>query len=129
MTQLDVYICLYGANALFWLLKVAGALPITQYTAMKTHFNVNFLEDSTETLRAVAHPIRIAIIDLLYNHGQMTVTDIYQQLSIEQAIASHHLRILKGKDVVTAERDGKNSLYSLTREEFYEIIKTLKKVI
>lgn len=96
---------------------------------MKTHFNVNFLEDSTETLRAVAHPIRIAIIDLLYNHGQMTVTDIYQQLSIEQAIASHHLRILKGKDVVTAERDGKNSLYSLTREEFYEIIKTLKKVI
>jgi ArsR family transcriptional regulator len=96
---------------------------------MKTHFNVNFLEDSTETLRAIAHPIRIAIIDLLYNNGQMTVTDIYQHLNIEQAIASHHLRILKGKDVVTAERDGKNSLYSLTKAEFYEIIKTLKKVI
>jgi ArsR family transcriptional regulator len=100
-----------------------------QFTAMKTHFNVNFLEDSTETLRAIAHPIRIAIIDLLYNNGQMTVTDIYQQLHIEQAIASHHLRILKSKDVVAAERDGKNSLYSLTRPEFYEIIKTLKKVI
>ena len=54
---------------------------------MKTHFNANFLENSTETLRAVAHPIRIAIIDLLYNNGQMTVTSIYEQLQIEQAIA------------------------------------------
>lgn len=96
---------------------------------MKTHFNQNFLEDSTETLRAIAHPIRIAIIDLLYTNGQMTVTDIYQSLHIEQAIASHHLRILKSKNVVNAERDGKNSLYSLTKDEYYEVIKTLKKVI
>jgi DNA-binding transcriptional ArsR family regulator len=96
---------------------------------MKTHFNQSFLEDSTETLRAIAHPIRIAIIDLLYTNGQMTVTDIYQNLNIEQAVASHHLRILKGKNVVNAERDGKNSLYALTKEEYYEVIKTLKKVI
>ncbi len=96
---------------------------------MKTHFNADFLEDSTETLRAIAHPIRIAIIDLLFNNGQMTVTDIYSHLKIEQAIASHHLRILKNKDVVTVERDGKNSLYSLTKEDYYEIIKTLIKVI
>ncbi len=96
---------------------------------MKTHFNANFLENSTETLRAIAHPIRIAIIDLLYNNGEMTVTSIYEQLKIEQAIASHHLRILKSKDVVNVERDGKNSLYSLSKEEYYEIIKTLIKVI
>jgi len=96
---------------------------------MKTHFNQSFLEDSTETLRAIAHPIRIAIIDLLFTNGQMTVTDIYRNLHIEQAIASHHLRILKGKNVVNAERHGKNSLYSLTKEEYYEMIKTLKKVI
>ncbi len=125
-----MYIFVYMAQTPYFAFsRFAEPCTATQYTAMKTHFNVNFLEDSTETLRAVAHPIRIAIIDLLYNNGQMTVTDIYQQLNIEQAIASHHLRILKGKDVVTAERDGKNSLYSLTREEFYEIIKTLKKVI
>jgi DNA-binding transcriptional ArsR family regulator len=96
---------------------------------MKTHFNADFLEDSTETLRAIAHPIRIAIIDLLFNNGQMTVTDIYTQLKIEQAIASHHLRILKSRDVVDVERDGKNSLYSLRKEDYYEFIKTLIKVI
>lgn len=96
---------------------------------MKTHFNNTFLEDSTETLRAIAHPIRIAIIDLLFNNGEMTVTDIYKQLKIEQAIASHHLRILKNKNVVAVQRDGKNSLYSLAKDDFYEFIKTLIKVI
>lgn len=96
---------------------------------MKTHFNKDFLEDSTETLRAIAHPIRIAIVDLLFHNGEMTVTDIYQKLNIEQAIASHHLRILKNKNVVKVERDGKNSLYSLTDPDFYEIVKTLTKVI
>jgi len=96
---------------------------------MKTHFNPTFLENATETLRAIAHPIRIAIVDLLHRNGQMTVTDIYSKLDIEQAIASHHLRILKAKDVVTVERDGKNSRYSLTQEDYYEIVETLTKVL
>ncbi|HMQ47588.1 MAG TPA: metalloregulator ArsR/SmtB family transcription factor [Saprospiraceae bacterium] len=96
---------------------------------MKTHLNETFLEDSAETLRAIAHPIRLAIMDLLFNNGEMTVTDIYVHLKIEQAIASHHLRILKNRKVVSVERDGKNSLYSLSNLEFYEIIKTLIKVI
>lgn len=96
---------------------------------MKTHFSASFLEESTETLRAIAHPIRLAMVDLLFNNGKMTVTDIYNQLKIEQAIASHHLRILKNKNVVVVERDGKNSLYSLAKIEYYEIIKTMKKVI
>ena len=76
-------------------------------SVMKTHFNKEFLKDSTETLRAIAHPIRIAIVDLLYHNGQMTVTDIYEKLNIEQAIASHHLRILKNKkvDCKIKERD------------------------
>lgn len=96
---------------------------------MKTHFNIEFLENSTETLRAIAHPIRIAIIDMLHKRKQMTVTEIFEQLDIEQAIASHHLRILKTRDVVDVKRDGKNSIYYLTSVEYYTIIETLTKVM
>lgn len=96
---------------------------------MKTHFHPDFLEDSTETLRAIAHPIRIAMIDLLFSNGKMTVTEIYQHLKIEQAIASHHLRILKSRNVVDLDRDGKNSLYYLANQEYYDILKTLTKVV
>lgn len=96
---------------------------------MNTHFNPEFLEDSTETLRAIAHPIRIAIIDLLHANGKMNVTDIYKKLKIAQAIASHHLRILKNKKVLIVEREGKKSLYSLAKIDYYDIIKTLEKVL
>lgn len=96
---------------------------------MKTHFNTDFLEESTETLRAIAHPIRIAIIDLLFSNGKMSVTEVYQHLKIEQAIASHHLRILKSRNIVDLDRDGKNSLYYLTNQDYYDILKTLTKVI
>ena len=104
-------------------------MSLKAFKSMKTSFNSQFLENSTETLRAIAHPIRIAMIDLLYNNGESTVTDIYRQLKIEQAIASHHLRILKDKRVVSVKRSGKNSFYSLTSDDFHEIIQTLTKVI
>ena len=96
---------------------------------MKTHFSLDFLETSTETLRAIAHPIRIAIVDMLHKKKQMTVTEIFEQLGIEQAIASHHLRILKNQDIVDVKRDGKNSIYSLSDDEYYIIVEVLTKVV
>ncbi|NJN34776.1 MAG: metalloregulator ArsR/SmtB family transcription factor [Saprospiraceae bacterium] len=95
---------------------------------MRTHFNNAFLEDSTETLRAIAHPIRIAMIDILFKKKEMNVTDIFEYLEIDQAVASHHLRILKNQNVVNVRRDGKNSFYSLTDEDFHTIITVLTTV-
>lgn len=96
---------------------------------MKTHFDFKFLENATETLRAIAHPTRIAILDLLAKNDILTVTEIYEHLQIEQAVASHHLRILKGKNVVKLERSGKNTLYSLTNTDFFQIVEVLIKTI
>ena len=96
---------------------------------MNSEYDLSFLENATETLRAIAHPARIAIIELLYQQDQMTVTQIYEKLKIEQAVASHHLRILKGKQVVTVQRSGKNSYYALAHEGFYQIISILTATI
>ena len=59
----------------------------------------------------------------------MNVTEIYEQLGIEQAVASHHLRILKDRGVVQVRRDGKNSNYSLTSEEYFKILEVLDQVV
>lgn len=96
---------------------------------MKTHFNINFLETATETLRAIAHPIRIAIIDMLYKNETLSVSQIHHQLKIEQAVASHHLRILKNKNVVVVKRDGKKSFYALSSKDYYKIIQVLTNTI
>jgi len=95
---------------------------------MKSKYRDSFLRESSETLRAIAHPIRIAIIDLLHHHKKLSVTEIYESLSIEQAIASHHLRLLKNKNVVDLERNGKNSNYFLVSSEYYDIVQLMSKV-
>lgn len=95
---------------------------------MKSRFDISFLEHSTEVLRAIAHPIRIAIVDLLTEHAQLSVTEIHERLDIEQAIASHHLRILKDKGILTAQREGKNTFYSLLKRDYTQIIASLEKM-
>ncbi|HQV66547.1 MAG: helix-turn-helix transcriptional regulator [Saprospiraceae bacterium] len=92
---------------------------------MNTHFNIEFLEDSTEKLKAIAHPIRFVIVDLLHREKELSVTDIHEKLQIEQAVASHHLRILKNQEIVKVSRDGKNSFYSLANPAYYDIVQCL----
>ncbi|MEM0993759.1 MAG: metalloregulator ArsR/SmtB family transcription factor [Bacteroidota bacterium] len=88
---------------------------------MTAYSDLDHLVRPAETLRAIAHPIRLAIIDLLHQNQQMSVTEIYEHLDIQQAVASHHLKILKDKYVVKVKRDGKSSLYSLKSDEYYQI--------
>lgn len=90
---------------------------------MNTPYDIDFLEDTVEKLKAMAHPIRFLIIDLLDKEKELSVTDIHEKLNIEQAVASHHLRIMKSQDLVKVSRDGKNSYYSLANAHFSEIIK------
>lgn len=92
-------------------------------------YSFQFLETATEVLRAVAHPQRLLIVEMLYQQKTMNVTEIYERLGIEQAVASHHLRILKDRGVVNVRRDGKNSYYSLTSDEYFKILEVMAKVL
>lgn len=92
-------------------------------------YSFQFLESATETLRAVAHPHRLLIVEMLSGQKSMNVTEIYERLNIEQAVASHHLRILKDRGVVQVRRDGKNSNYSLTNDLYFEILQILNQVL
>lgn len=85
------------------------------------------LEAAASKLRAIAHPMRIAIIGLLENNEQMNVTEIYEALRIEQASASHHLNILKTKGVLDSRRSGKNTFYFIKHEALSQMIECLNR--
>lgn len=87
----------------------------------KTKLDVDKLEAAASKLRSMAHPMRIAIIDLLIDK-QLSVTEIYEKLNIEQASASHHLNILKSKGILVSKRQGKKIFYSLKSTTLTEII-------
>jgi len=91
----------------------------------KIDFDINHLEKASNRLKAMAHPVRIAIIEMLDANGPLCVSDIFVKLGIEQASASHHLNILKNRDILKSERAGKNIVYSLNNEMISEIVQCL----
>ena len=93
----------------------------------KLTLDVTKLEMAASKLRAIAHPMRIAIIDLLHDSQKLSVTEIYNSLGIEQATASHHLNILKNKGVLISKREGKKIYYSLRSVTLTGIIECINR--
>src|SRR4030042_3855650 len=85
------------------------------------------LEKAANMLKAIAHPMRIAIINFLEDGRKLTVTEIHELLNIEQSTTSHHLGILKDKGVLASKREGKNTYYFLKHENLSNIVECLNK--
>jgi DNA-binding transcriptional ArsR family regulator len=62
--------------------------------------------------QALAHPTRIAIVELLRD-GEMPAGKILERLGVEQANASQHLAVLRGKNLVVGRKEGNQVFYSL----------------
>ena len=63
--------------------------------------------------QALANPTRIAIVELLRDEGEVPVTRIHEALGIEQANASQHLAVLRGKNIVLARKEKNQVFYRL----------------
>src|SRR6266478_4326194 len=63
--------------------------------------------------QALAHPSRIAIIELLRDEGKVPVSGIHERLGLEQANVSQHLAVLRSKQIVIGRKEGNQVFYSL----------------
>tara|TARA_Y100000991_G_scaffold203346_1_gene177970 strand:+ start:740 stop:1033 length:294 start_codon:yes stop_codon:yes gene_type:complete len=94
---------------------------------MKTlNLNSEELQTAASMMKVLGHPIRISIIELLDDTSKMSVTEIFKALKIEQAIASHHLNTLKNKRVLTSERVGKNTYYSVSNPNLISAVNNIR---
>ncbi|HQI69574.1 MAG TPA: metalloregulator ArsR/SmtB family transcription factor [Bacteroidales bacterium] len=85
----------------------------------------NQLEDAANRLKIMAHPIRLAILIMITSKKEMTVTEIYEALSLHQAAVSNHLKMLKIHDILCSRRDGKNTYYYANIESLKELYRLL----
>ena len=63
----------------------------------------------TNTFKALSHPVRREILDLL-KMGKMSAGEIADQFELTGATISHHLNVLKQADLVVETRE-KNFIY------------------
>lgn len=85
------------------------------------------LEKASVILKAIAHPMRISILNQLDGGKELSVTEIHEALGIEQSAASHHLGILKDKGVLSSRRDGKNTYYFIRHQNLLGIVDCISK--
>ena len=88
--------------------------------------NAETLERAAGMLKAIAHPMRISIVQLLEDGKKRTVTEIHRKLGIEQATASHHLVILKDRGVLSSKREGKNTWYYLKHTNLRTVLASVQ---
>jgi DNA-binding transcriptional ArsR family regulator len=72
-------------------------------------------------LRALNHKLRQQILNIIEDKPNITVTEIYNKLKIEQSVASQHLAILRNSDIVTTTRDGKFIKYNVNHDRINDI--------
>lgn len=78
-------------------------------------------EAAGELLRALAAPIRIAIVIEL-GRGDRCVHELVDALGVAQPLVSQHLRVLRGAGVVAGARRGREITYSLVDEHVAHIV-------
>lgn len=94
----------------------------------EAHLDYAALRKAVLVLRAVNHKLRQRIIDLLDESNNMTVTDIYIKLRLEQSVASQHLAILRRSGVVITDRQGKFIYYSLDKDRLAQISRLVQEL-
>ena len=75
----------------------------------------------SEVLKAVAHPVRLRIIEVLKNR-EMCVGDIVQALGSKQAITSQQLNMMKDKGVLTCRRNGSKVYYRIENKNVIKLL-------
>jgi DNA-binding transcriptional ArsR family regulator len=90
----------------------------TQYPAPPSR---ELLDAAGELLRALAAPVRIAIV-LQLRESQRCVHELVDALGVPQPLVSQHLKILKAAGVVAGERSGREVLYRLADHHLAHIV-------
>lgn len=95
--------------------------PATDPLPVAPPLPADTLADAGELLRALAAPVRIAIV-LQLREGDRCVHELVDALDVAQPLISQHLRVLKAAGVVHGERRGREVAYRLVDEHLAHIV-------
>lgn len=81
----------------------------------------------SEFFKALAHPIRIRILDSLRD-GEKGVNELSELLKIEPANVSQQLAILRMRNIVLGRKAGSNVFYSVSDPTLFRLLDVAKDI-
>lgn len=83
---------------------------------------------SAEIFKALAHPTRLKIMELLKTRPTLCVCHIYEALELEQANVSQHLRILRTAGLIISQKQGLKVHYSICCDKIIDILDSVQDI-
>jgi len=92
--------------------------PSPQLQALKAEF-----------FRALAHPIRIRLLEVLVTTPECSVQDLQRLLDIDQPIVSQQLAKLRSSGIVAPTKQGASTRYSVTDPLLGDLLAVAKQIL
>lgn len=74
-----------------------------------------------ELFKALSHPVRIRILELLRD-GEQRVSDLQEQLEIEMSSVSQQLAVLRNRQIVEGRKEGTSNYYRVVDDQVFELL-------
>ncbi|RXZ04760.1 MULTISPECIES: ArsR/SmtB family transcription factor [Bacteria] len=84
-------------------------------------------EKDIDMLKALAHPIRLEMVDVLLSKGGCNVSQLVEEINIPQSTVSQHLTKLRTTGIVRFDKLGQESYYRVENAKAKAIVKILLK--
>lgn len=81
-----------------------------------------------EFFRALGHPARVRILDLLRD-GEMTVRELQAELEIDSSGASQHLSAMRRQGLLEARREGTSVYHRVRDPRIFQLLGSARQVI
>ena len=86
-------------------------------------------EARAEVLKALAHPTRIYIVEVLSSEGPQCVCDLTDRIGVDTSTVSRHLSLLKNAGILTDRKEGTTVFYSLACDCISDFMMGLENVL
>jgi DNA-binding transcriptional ArsR family regulator len=82
-----------------------------------------------EFFRALAHPARIRLLEVISERGEQSVQALQTRLAVDQPIVSQQLAKLRSHGVVVSRKEGTTVLYRLADPRIADLLKVAKNIL
>lgn len=89
--------------------------------------NLEMQQFKADFFKALAHPLRIRILELLAE-GDKNVNEIQTLIGSEGSAVSQQLTVLRAKNIVYGTKDGNRVIYSLRDPMIVELLAVAKQI-
>lgn len=103
--------------------------PKTFSKRKELNLDLDVLKKAALVLRALNHKVRQQILLLIHKNGEITVSQIYAKLRLEQSVTSSHLAVLRKAGIVNTRREGQSIFYTVSYEHLSQIENGARQII